>query len=99
MSKIKFALVGCGRIVKKHLEALQEMEEAELVAVCDLDIEKARMAAEFAKVDKYYTSYDEMLQNVDIDVVTILTPSGMHPKHTVDIVKKYKKHKKCLFLK
>lgn len=92
MLKIKFALVGCGRIVKKHLEALQEMEEAELVAVCDLDIEKAKMAAEFAKIDKYYSSYDEMLKNVDVDVVTILTPSGMHPEHTLDIVKKYKKH-------
>ena len=41
MSKIKFALVGCGRIVKKHLEALEEIDEAELVAVCDLDINKA----------------------------------------------------------
>lgn len=92
MSKIRFALIGCGRIVKKHLEALKEMNEAELVAVCDLDINKAKAAAEFGGIDKYFSTYDEMLKSVDVDVVTILTPSGMHPEHTVDIVKKYKKH-------
>lgn len=92
MKKIRFALVGCGRIVKKHIEALKEIKEAELVAVCDLVEEKAKKAAELAGIDKYYTSYDEMLQTEDVDVVNILTPSGLHPKHTIDIVKKYKKH-------
>ncbi len=89
---IKFSLVGCGRIVKKHIEALKEMEEAKLVGVCDLEIEKAKLAAELAGIESYFSSYDEMLKNVDTDVVVILTPSGLHPKHTVDIVKKYKKH-------
>lgn len=95
MKIIKFALLGCGRIVKKHIEALQEIENAKLVSVCDLDIEKAKKASEMAGGVNYYTSYDEMLKNEEIDVINILTPSGLHPKHTVDIVKKYKKHIVC----
>jgi len=91
--KLKFALVGCGRISGKHIEALKEIDDAELVAVCDISIEKAKNAAERAGGVNYYSSYDDMLmQSKDIDIVTILTPSGLHPKHTIDIVKKYKKH-------
>ncbi|WP_319204573.1 Gfo/Idh/MocA family oxidoreductase [uncultured Ilyobacter sp.] len=95
MSKIKFALVGCGRIVKKHVEALNEIDDAELVALCDSVEEKAKKASEMAGGINYYTSYDEMLQNEEVDVVNILTPSGQHPKHTIDIVKRYKKHIVC----
>jgi len=89
---IKFAIVGCGRVVKKHIEAIGEIPEAKLVAVCDLDIEKAGKVAKLAGDAKCYSSYDEMLKNEDIDIVNILTPSGLHPLHTMDIVKKYKKH-------
>ena len=93
MKKIKFALVGCGRISGKHIEAISEIENASLVAVCDIDIQKAKKAAEKAGNIPYFESYEDMLTNViEIDVVNILTPSGMHPEHTIDIVKKYKKH-------
>ena len=65
---IKFAIVGCGRVVKKHIEAIGEIPEAKLVAVCDLDIEKAGKAAKLAGDAKCYSSYDEMLKNEDIDI-------------------------------
>ena len=90
--KYKFALVGCGRIVKKHLDAIEELENAELTAVCDIDKAKAEKAASGFKGVNSYSSYDEMLQREQVDIVSILTPSGLHPEHTVDIVKKYKKH-------
>ncbi|KXS37347.1 MAG: oxidoreductase domain-containing protein [Candidatus Frackibacter sp. T328-2] len=94
MSKLKFALVGCGRIAKKHTEVLTELDEVELVSVCDIKEERAKEYGE--KLDiPYYTSYDEMLQNEEIDIVNILTPSGLHAKHTIDIVKKYQKHIVC----
>lgn len=89
---IKFALIGCGRIVKKHIDALNEIPNAKLVAVCDLDVNKAKKATEHCANVKVYQSYDEMLQNEVVDVVSILTPSGLHPQHTVDVVRKYKKH-------
>ena len=92
---LNFALVGCGRIVKKHIDALLNIPKARLVAVCDIVPEKAKKAGESAGVP-WYESYDEMLSaHPEVDVVNILTPSGLHPKHTIDIVKKYRKHIVC----
>jgi len=92
MKKIKFALLGCGRISSKHVDAIRDIEEAELVAVCDIDGKRAKAIAEKSGNIPYYTSYDDMLKKENIDVVNILTPSGNHPEHTIDIVKKYQKH-------
>ena len=89
---MNFALIGCGRISKKHIDAVNAIDGANLVAVCDLDIDKAKKQAEYAGGVKVYTSYDEMLTKEDVDIVNILTPSGLHPEHTIDVVKKYKKH-------
>jgi predicted dehydrogenase len=94
MEKIKFALVGCGRINKKHAESISKNlnEKAELVAVCDIDFDKAKKVGEEYGVP-FYAFYDEMLEkHSDVDVVNILTESGNHAKHTIDIVKKFKKH-------
>jgi len=91
----KFALVGCGRISKKHIDAIKEIENAELVSVCDLKIDFAKKASEAAGGVPFYTSYDEMLQKEDVEIVNILTESGYHPDHTIDIVKKYRKHIVC----
>ncbi len=90
---MNFALVGCGRISKKHIDAIRQIENSTLVAVCDLDIEKAKSKAEYAGGIPYYASYEEMLDSHStIDVVNVLTPSGDHPQNVIDIVKKYRKH-------
>ena len=90
--KLRFALVGCARIAYKHAEILSsQLEGAVLTAVCDIDYEKAKKTGEKYGV-AYYGSYDEMLQKEEVDVVNILTESGNHAKHTIDIVQKYKKH-------
>ena len=92
MEKLKFALLGCGRIVSKHADALKNnINHAELVAVCDIDSTKAELIGRKYNVN-YYTSYDEMLSKENVDIVNILTESGNHARHAVDIVKKYKKH-------
>lgn len=92
---VKFAIVGCGRILKKHLDAIRDIEKAELVAVCDIISEKAEIAGKNANVP-WYSDYNEMLsKHPQTDVVTILTPSGMHPEHVIDIVSKFKKHIVC----
>ncbi len=75
--KMRFAIIGCGRIAPKHAESIVALEEAELVAVCDIVPERAQAFA-----DKYgakpYTSYEEMLAKEEIDVVTIATESDLH---------------------
>ncbi len=93
MKKFKFGLIGCGRILRKHAEALTGVlrEKAELAAVCDIKPERAKMGGETYGVP-YFTSYEKMLETIDINVVTILTESGNHARHTIDIVKKYGKH-------
>ena len=92
--RIKFAFVGCGRIVSKHAEALTNelKDQAVLVAVSDINIEKAKSTGEKYSVP-FYSDYDTMLQqHDDIDIVSILTESGNHARHTIDIVEKYRKH-------
>ncbi len=79
---IKFGLLGCGRISFKHFEAIDNLENAQLVAVCDKIAERAQEAGEKNNCD-FYTSYKEMLAREDIDVVVIATPSGVHPKHGI----------------
>lgn len=91
MGKIKFAIIGCGRISYRHIEAIQENPNAELIALCDLNTERAVERNQSAGV-KIYRDYNEMLLSEDIDVVNIMTPSGMHAEHAIEIIKKYGKH-------
>jgi UDP-N-acetyl-2-amino-2-deoxyglucuronate dehydrogenase len=83
---IKFALVGCGRISKRHSELLGEnqISGAQLVAVCDKVLVKAQNIA-----DRYglpaYSSMHEMMQKEKIDAVVVLTESGLHAKHTIEL--------------
>lgn len=87
MKKLKFAIIGCGRISYKHVEALaKNNEEAELVAACDVILEKAE-AKKAEYIEKtgaaedsvhVYKDYKEMLEKEEIDVVTIATESGYH---------------------
>lgn len=90
--QLKFALIGCGRIAQKHAEILKnQLPQTKLVAVCDINKEKAKRIGEKYNVH-WYDNYDKMLESEDIDVVNILTESGNHARHTIDVVKKYKKH-------
>lgn len=89
---LKVAIIGCGRISKKHIEILtnKSINNAKLVSVCDIDIQKAENVASKFEIT-YYDDMHKMLENEDIDIVSILTPSGLHAKHTIEIAK-YKKH-------
>lgn len=91
MNKIRFAVIGCGRISYRHVEAILANPMAELVALCDLKPGLAEERAKGLKVSTY-RDYNEMLKKERIDVVNIMTPSGMHAEHAIDIIKKYKKH-------
>ena len=75
--KIKFAVVGCGHIGKRHAEMISRNESAELVALIDHHDEKK------LGTDKYdiahFTSLDSFLKtNPDVDVINICTPNGFH---------------------
>ena len=90
---IGFALVGCGRIAPKHAETIaNRIKSAKLIAVCDIDTNKSEAFGKKYSVP-FFADYNEMLTKVGnkIDVINILTPSGYHAKHTIELVK-YGKH-------
>lgn len=87
MKKLRFGLLGCGRIAKKHAELLGNGHVAgvELAAVCDILPERARAYGERYDVP-WFTDLDAMLGTVrDLDAVSVLTPSGRHADHAVRI--------------
>jgi UDP-N-acetyl-2-amino-2-deoxyglucuronate dehydrogenase len=89
---LKFALVGCGRISKRHAELLanNEIKHAALVAVCDIQLSKARAVGERFDVP-HFTDMHEMAKVTDIDVFVVLTESGYHANHVVELAT-YGKH-------
>jgi predicted dehydrogenase len=81
MGKFKVAVIGCGGIANgKHLPSLKLIPEVELVAFCDIIIERAQRAAEQYGVDgaRVYEDYKELLNKEEPDVVHICTPNRAH---------------------
>jgi len=79
---VRVALVGCGRISRNHLEAIDHIDELQLVAVADSDVSRAQAVGVEQDVPAF-GSLDEMLAGVPSDLVAICTPSGLHPQHGI----------------
>lgn len=88
MSKLRVGIIGCGGIAnQKHLPALKESSDlADIVACCDIRIERAQKAArEYGTPDvEVYKDYRELLEDESIDVVHVCTPNVTHAPITVD---------------
>ena len=85
---IRFGLLGCGRIAKRHSDLLggNHIDGAGLVAVCDTVRNRAdAIAAKFGVPATY--DIEAFLARQDIDAVAVLTPSGMHPAHVIACAK------------
>ena len=99
---VNIGIIGCGRISGHHCRSIVETEGVELVAVCDLDIERANHYQDLFNAKAYSNYHDMLEENPHIDTVAIVTPSGMHYEHALQIVSKYKKNiivEKPTFLK
>ena len=80
--KIKFAVVGAGHIGKRHAEMIRRESEAELVAMIDVRSKEECNADSFEV--PFFSSIDEMLNaGLDIDVVNICTPNGLHAEQSL----------------
>ena len=80
--KIRIAIVGCGRISKKHFESIESHnDQLQLVSICDIDPDVLS-----ANRKKYhlstYLNLDEMMRKEDLDLVVLCTPSGLHAQQT-----------------
>ena len=92
LKKIKVGLVGLGRIAGHHTRAIKKNKKYDIISACDLreDLRK-KYNEKFGT--KVYSNYNEMLTNEkNLDLVVIMTPSGMHFEHAKRILSKYKKH-------
>ena len=85
--KLGFALLGCGRVSRNHLEAVTRPDfPGRLVAVCDVVLDKARAKSERHGGVPFYADAREMLaRHPEIDVVQIATPTGLHARHAVEV--------------
>jgi len=89
----RVALIGCGFYSKNHLHAWAELDDVEIVAVCDLDAEKAQAAAKRFGVPAWYTNAEVMITEVKPSFVDIVTTMRSHrtlvelcAKHTVPTI-------------
>ena len=85
---LKFVIIGCGRISKRHSDLLGggEIKGAILSAVCDTDINKAKLLGDNFSVP-YYLDMHKMVKDVQPDVIVVLTESGYHAKNVIHLAK------------
>lgn len=81
--KIRFGVVGCGRISGRHLDAIRiNADRAELVGVCDVNPDVLAHTVQETGVEGY-GSLTRMLETTNADVIVLCTPSGLHPRQTI----------------
>jgi len=82
MANIKFGIIGCGRIAQRHAEHIHNTNDCELVATCDIVLEKTlELGAKYNA--KSYDNILEFLNHEEIDVVSICSPNGLHAEHSI----------------
>jgi len=85
--KIRLAVVGCGRISKNHFGSIEKhADDIELVAICDTDPQTLEEHQQQYKVPAYQ-NLEEMLDREKLDLVSLCTPSGIHPDQTVTVAR------------
>ncbi len=81
--RIKLAIVGCGRIAQRHIDATRHhADDIQLVAVCDTDTQARERAATDTGAERYAELAD-LLARSDADVIALCTPSGLHPAEAI----------------
>lgn len=81
MSLIRFAIIGCGRIARRHAEQIKK--RGTLVAVCDVVQEKADELAYEYNAKAYYSIDDLLLNEKQTDIIVVCTPNFLHAEHTI----------------
>jgi len=81
VSKVKFSIIGCGRIAQRHAEHIHTF--GELVSVCDIREERAKELAQKYSC-KYYSTIEQLLKvDPGADVISVCSPNGLHAEHTI----------------
>lgn len=83
MKKLKVCVVGCGRIATLNVLGYKDNPDAEIYAVCDINPQKAKEYAKELNADKYYTDYEDVCADPEIDIIDLLVPHDLHCTMTV----------------
>ncbi len=85
---LNFAIIGCGKISNKHSDILgnKKIKNTNLVAICDKDKKKSKILSKKFKIPDF-SDFSKMFKSVKIDVAVVLTESGYHAKHVIEISK------------
>lgn len=75
--KLRFAIVGAGAVASHHVKALRQLEDVEIISICDQNETKAAELAEQYGI-LWTTDYQKVLNNPDVDVIDAAVPSGLH---------------------
>ena len=90
--KIYVGIIGLGRISEQHISCIKKNKNFTLESVCDLDQKKNIKFSKKYNV-KSYKDYRDMLKfHVNLNLIVIATPSGMHYEHSIEIIKNFKKN-------
>ncbi len=88
MEKIKVAIIGCGNIANSaHIPAYMANPKAEIVCFCDIIRERAEAAVEKYGVGRAVTDYRELLNDKEIDAVSVCTPNNVHSTISIDFMR------------
>lgn len=85
MDKVRMAMLGCGTVSHLYLPVFKYLEEAQLVALIDIDREKAEYLASRYGVEKVYGEVKEATADPDIDAFIIGTPPNLHAEHAESV--------------
>ena len=87
MNQLKIAIVGCGVMGVRHLQALKGFPFVSIPSICDIDERRAEQICTEYKIPKFYKDYDQMLSKEDLDAVIIATPDGLHKDPAIAAIK------------
>jgi Predicted dehydrogenases and related proteins len=88
--KLGFGVISASGMAKEHMKGVKVNNRAELMAICDIDVDKAAQAAREFGIERYYADYGEMLEQEDIDIVIVATPDQVHAEQTIAALEKGK---------
>lgn len=83
MNKLHYGIIGCGVFGEHHIMGIQELKDAEIVAICDVNVERCKVLAETYGIPKVYADYNELLRDNEIEAVAIVTSDQTHAEITV----------------
>ncbi|MBQ8894440.1 MAG: Gfo/Idh/MocA family oxidoreductase [Clostridia bacterium] len=80
---LNMGVIGCSGMAEGHMTAIEKNPNAKLIAVCDIDLEKAKKSAEKFKIEHVFQDYRDLLAMEEIDGVVIVTPDQVHREQAI----------------